>query len=256
MNKNKRSRKVWDEATGTWMYRHGYEKANDDSKEWPIMEIKDNEDPYEDPWERQREAKRSRVEKNMESRLRNQERAGALTKGTANKVLKSREKARIAGKVGGHLDREDVPPTGVPVDLKPVKGSEDTKSMKRGKASTLAALAATQRSTASLGNFDKVLEGEPERKKALKSSKKRKADTSLDRKAISAESERNLKMLKAVVEGGGAEKEKAKRKGKLAKGETAYDYEFDDGLGASSFRKKKGRAGAGKMRKMTKKRAK
>ena len=64
-----------------------------------------------------------------------------------------------------------------------------------------------------------------------------------------------MKILKAVMNGGVA-KEKAIRKGHLANGETAYDYEYSDGLGASSFRKKKGRAGAGKMKKMTKKRAK
>jgi len=55
---------------------------------------------------------------------------------------------------------------------------------------------------------------------------------------------------------GGAANVKAIRKGQMANVETAYDYEYDDGLGASSFRKKKGRAAAGKMKKMTKKRAK
>jgi hypothetical protein len=65
-----------------------------------------------------------------------------------------------------------------------------------------------------------------------------------------------MKVLKAVVDGGGAAKERAIKKGKFAKGETAYDYDYNDGLGDSSFRKKKGRAGAGKMKKMTKKRVK
>ena len=37
------------------------------------------------------------------------------------------------------------------------------------------------------------------------------------------------------------------QEGKYAKGETAYHYEFDDGPVAGSFRKKKGRAGVGKM---------
>jgi hypothetical protein len=58
------------------------------------------------------------------------------------------------------------------------------------------------------------------------------------------------------MNGGGAAREKAKRNGSLARGETAYDYDFDDGLGASSFRKKKGRAGMGKLKKITKKRVK
>jgi regulator of ribosome biosynthesis len=250
LNKSKRSRKVWDEATGTWMYRHGYQKANDtDNKEWPIMEVKANEDPFADPWERVREAKRARVEKNAEQRMRNEERAGGLSKGTANRMLKSREKNRRSGKRGGDQDRDNVLPSGVPVDLKA--------SSKRGRESTLAALIASQRSTASLGRFDRMREGEPEREKADKraATKKRKVQGgSTDRKVISSEAERSLKLLKSVVEGGGAQKEKARKKGHLAAGETAYDYDYDDGLGPSTFRKKKGRAGAGKMKKVTKKR--
>ena len=53
-------RKVWDEATQSWMFRTGKDKANDDSKEWPIMEVKRNKDPYEDPWEKARDAKRAK----------------------------------------------------------------------------------------------------------------------------------------------------------------------------------------------------
>jgi len=237
------------------MFRHGYKKANDDTKEWPIMEVKDNQDPYENPWERQREAKRARVERNTESRMRNQERAGLLPKGMTNKLMKNRAQIRQKGKEGGNLDR--APPPGVPVDLKSGKGSDDQKeSALRGKASIGKALLATQRSTASLGNFDRLRDGEPERKKALAGKKKRKYESATERKVISSESERNMKVLKAVVDGGGVAREKAIKKGKLAKGETAYDYDFDDGLGPSSFRKKKGRAGAGKAKKMTKKRVK
>lgn len=237
------------------MFRHGYRKANDEAKEWPIMEVKDGDDPYANPWEKQREAKRSRVEKNVEQRMRNQERAGRLEKGTTTRVLKSRDKSRKAGQLGGNADRDSVP-VGVPVDIQNRKSDDPTKQPKRGKTSTLAALEATQRSTASLGKFDKMREGEPERKKTLEKSKKRKYETATDRKVLSGETERSLKVLKSVVDGGGVAKERDIRKGKYAKGETAYDYEFDDGLGASTFKKKKGRAGAGKQKKMTKKRIK
>jgi regulator of ribosome biosynthesis len=251
---------VWDEASGTWMFRHGYQKANNDSKEWPIMEVKASEDPYEDPWERQREAKRERSNKNTESRMRNEERAGKLSKGTTTRFLKSAERTRQAGKAGGNHDRDNgLPrqlPAGVPVDLRPTKSSGELNPSKRGKSSTVAALIATQRSTASLGKFDKMLEGEPERKKVAVGAKKRKYESSTDKKVISTESERSMKLFKAVIDGGGAAKEKDRKKGRLAKGETAYDYDYDDGLGPSTFRKKKGRAGAGKMKKMTKKRAK
>lgn len=227
------------------MFRHGFQKANDKSKEWPIMEVKDNEDPYENPWERLREEKNKRTEKNLENSMRNQERTGNLRKGTTTRVIKAREGVRQAGKNGTDMDH----PAGVPVDL-----SSDRKH--RGKASLATSLAATQRSTASLGKFDKMREGEPERKKTLADVKrKRKIEQATDRKALSNESERAIKLLQSIA-AGGAERENARKKGRLAKGETAYDYEFDDGLGASTFRKRKGRAGAGKLRKMTKKRAK
>lgn len=252
LNKEKRSRKVWDEATGSWMFRHGFEKANSKSKEWPIMEVAANEDPYSDPWEKIRDEKRSRTDKNIESRMKNQERAGNLAKGVTNRVLKAREKSRTMGKVGGSVDRDNVPPTGLPVDLK--SGAGEAK--KRGKASTNAALEAVQRSTASMGKFDQMREGEPERKKALSKMKKRKFESATSKSYQSSEGEKSMKILNAVMNGGGVAKEKAIRKGQYAKGETAYDYEYNDGLGASSFKKKKGRAGAGKNKKMTKKRIK
>jgi regulator of ribosome biosynthesis len=231
LNKEKRSRKVWDETAGEWKYRHGYEKANKNDKEWPIMEVKASEDPFDDPWERARDAKRTRTDKNVENRMRNEERTGGLAKGTTNRVLKSRERSRTEGKIGGNMDRDNVLPTGVPVDLKAAQ--------KRGKDSTLAALAATQRSTASLGQFDQMRQGEPERRKALAKLKKRKFELATDKKVIATEGEKSMKILNTVVNGGGVAKEKAKRKGMLAKGETAYDYDYDDGLGPSTFKKKK-----------------
>ena len=270
--------------TGEWKYRTGYQKANNDAQEWPIMEVKGNDDPFADPWEKLRDAKRARVEKNMENRMRNQERAGQLPKGTATRAMKNLAKGRNAGKAGGNKDRDNVLPTGVPVDLEANKASGPVVSKKRGKESTVAALVATQRSTASLGKFDQVRKGEPERKKALAGLKKRKFESSTDKKVVSTEAERGMKVLNAVISGGGAAREKAKRNGSLARGETAYDYDFDDGLGASTFRKKKvcvpsrcrislrflypmfvharvhlsaqGRAGMGKLKKMTKKRVK
>lgn len=193
--------------------------------------------------------------------MKNQERAGNLAKGATNRATKSREMAYQMGKQGGTKDRETLP-TGVPVDLKNASvadggGGGQERPKLRGKSSTLAALSAVQRSTASLGKFDKMREGEPERRKTLNKSinKKRKPGTATDQKVLSSESASSMKILKAVMNGGVA-KDKAIRKGQMAKGETAYEYDYDDGLGASSFRKKKGRAGAGKMKKMTKKRAK
>jgi regulator of ribosome biosynthesis len=253
---------VWDEATGTWLFRHGYQKANDKSKEWPIMEVNDNDNPYEDPWERLRDEKNERVGKNREQRMKNEERAGNLAKGSTNRLLKNAEHRRNAGKAGGLIDRNDVPPSGLPVDisrggLKKQREAAAGSVLKRGKESTVKALLATQRSTASLGKFDKMREGEPERKKSDKKAltKRKSPSGSTDPTFLSNEKERALKVLKTVNDGG-IQKEKDRKKGRLATGESAYDYDYDDGLGPTSFRKKKGRAGAGKMKKMTKKRVK
>ena len=239
LNKTKRSRKVWDEATGTWMYRHGYQKANNADAAWPIMEVKSNDDPYADPWEKLRDAKRARVEKNAKNCMRNQEQAGLLAKGTTRRVMKNLEAGRRAGKTGGNQDRDGVLPIGIPVDLKATKISDKIHSKKRGKESVVAALVASQRSTASLGKFDQMRDGEPERKKAMTGLKKRKFESATDKKVVNSEAEKGMKVLNTVMNGGGVAREKAKRKGSLAKGETAYDYDFDDGLGASTFRKKK-----------------
>jgi len=251
LNKEKRSRKVFDEATGEWMYRTGYEKANSKEQNWPIVEVGANDDPFDDPWEKMRDEKRSRKDKNTANRMKNAEQAGQLTKGTTNRTIKSMERKRKAGKEGGNADRDNPLPSGVPVDL---KKSQDGQLKLRGKESTIKALVATQRSTASLGKFDKMREGEPERKKSLSKLKKRRVEQSTGKNVVATEGERGMKILKSVIAGGGMERERARKKGALATGETAYDYEYSDGLGASSFRKKKGRAGAGKMKKMTKKR--
>jgi hypothetical protein len=236
------------------MYRTGFEKANNTAKDWPIMEVKRNDDPFADPWEKLRDEKKGRKDKNTQNRMKNEERAGNLEKGTTNRTMKNIEKVRSEGKKGGNADRDNVAPSGVPVDLKALKGSDSIQSLKRGRENTQKALMATQRSTASLGKFDMMREGEPERQKALAGLKKRKFESATDKKVISSESDRGMKLLNAVITGGGAAREKAKRKGHLAKGETAYDYDYEDGLGPSSFKKKKGRAGTGKQKKMTKKR--
>ena len=73
------------------MYRHGYEKANKKENEWPIMEVGANDNPYDDPWEKQREEKRARVERNVERRMKNEERAGNLSKGATNRAVNRSE---------------------------------------------------------------------------------------------------------------------------------------------------------------------
>lgn len=247
--KEKRSRKVWDEASQTWSYLTGYQKSADadNPESWPIMEVKGNENPYDDPWERARDTKKERVEKNVMSRMQNEERAGNLVRGTTSRTMKAKKALREDGRQGGKQDI--VAPAGIAVDMK--SGTQ------RGKDLTKAALLATQRSTASLGKFDQIRDGEPERRKAMMLGlKKRKFESGTDRNVIKSEAKKNMKVLENVLAGGGKAKERAIRRGDLSKGETAYDYDYDDGLGASTYKKKKGRAGMGKLKKITKKRAK
>jgi len=245
--KEKRSRKVWDEGTRSWSYLTGYQKSGNenDPESWPIMEVKGNEDPFVDPWERARDAKKDRVNKNVMNRMRNEEIAGNLVKGTTNRTAKAKNALRESGRQGG---KQDVAPAGIAVDMQ--SGTQ------RGKELTKAALLATQRSTASLGKFDQMRDGEPERRKAMMLRlKKRKFESGTDKNMIKTEAKKSMKVLENVLAGGGKEKERAIRKGDLSKGETAYDYDYNDGLGASTYKKKKGRAGMGKMKKITKKRS-
>jgi len=246
--KEKRSRKVWDEASQTWSYLTGYHKSADadDPESWPIMEVKGNEDPYDDPWERARDSKKERVDKNVMSRMRNEEKAGNLARGTTSRTMKAKKIMREDGREGGKQGTSA--PAGIAIDMK--SGTQ------RGKKLTKAALLATQRSTASLGKFDQIRDGEPERRNAMMLGlKKRKFESGTDKKVIKSEAKKNMKVLENVLAGGGKAKERAIHRGDLSKGETAYDHDYDDGLGAGTYKKKKGRAGMGKLKKITKKRA-
>jgi len=256
LNKEKRSQKVWDEETGSWMFRHGYKKANDSlGKEWPIIEVGANDDMYADPWEKMRDEKHAKKTKNTTNQMKNKERAGLISKGTTNRMMKNMEETRKKGRHGGSgSGAGGALPTGVPVDL----SLSSSQRKLRGGTSTMAALRTTQLSTSSIGKFDKMLQDEPERQKPIDAYKNKKDVKRKRASTNSGDNERGgmLKVLNSVLTNGGVQKEKDRRKGKLAYGETAYDYDFNDGLGPSTFKKKKGRAGAGKIGKMTKKRIK
>jgi regulator of ribosome biosynthesis len=213
------------------------------------MEVKKNDDPYEDPWEKARDAKKDRVNKNTMNRMKNAEMGGELDRGTARRIMKAKKKDREQGRIGGSLDMKNFSnvPAGVPIDMT---------DKQRGKEKTKLALLASQISTASMGKFDQMREGEPERKKAMSGLKKRKFESGTLRDAVKSEANKSLKVLENVIAGGGRAKDLAIRRGDHARGETGHDYDFDDGLGPSQFKKKKGRAGIGKMKKVTKKMAK
>jgi regulator of ribosome biosynthesis len=70
IQKKKKDRKVFDEATGEWRPAWGYKRKDDSTKDW-LIEIKDNEDPYQDFYAKRNKEKSERVAKNELQRLRN-----------------------------------------------------------------------------------------------------------------------------------------------------------------------------------------
>ncbi|XP_029447258.1 ribosome biogenesis regulatory protein homolog [Rhinatrema bivittatum] len=70
IRKRKRGNLVWDEAHGEWRRRWGYQRANDDTKDW-LIEVPATADPAEDQFAKRLRAKKERVARNELSRLRN-----------------------------------------------------------------------------------------------------------------------------------------------------------------------------------------
>ncbi|XP_045717028.1 ribosome biogenesis regulatory protein homolog [Phyllostomus hastatus] len=70
----KKTNLVWDEVSGQWRRRWGYQRARDDTKEW-LIEVPGNADPLEDQFAKRTQAKKERVAKNELNRLRNLARA-------------------------------------------------------------------------------------------------------------------------------------------------------------------------------------
>ncbi|KAI6227428.1 Ribosome biogenesis regulatory protein [Aphelenchoides fujianensis] len=68
--KNNRDKKVWDEETETWKPRYGYNRGNDNTKDW-LIEIPDQKDPNVDYFQERNDAKKERVAKNQLQHLKN-----------------------------------------------------------------------------------------------------------------------------------------------------------------------------------------
>lgn len=113
-------------------------------------------------------------------------------------------------------------PTGIPVEL---MNTDDTKAKQRGKEGTRKTLEKVQFSTASMGKFDKMREGEAERKQKGKRNKFLPLTG-----AETTEKERSMNVLKRVI---GREENAGKNKGKT------FDDEDDDEAGGK--RKKRGK---------------
>lgn len=132
IKQRKKDKIVYDEQTGTWKRRHGYDRVNDD-KDQPILEGKMTDEPGEDPFAKRQTEKKKRVQKQEKNRLQN---------------LKEAAKA---GTLPSHIQ--------LAATALPIMGTK-TAPQKMGKheLENVAGTAAT--STASGGKFDKKLPGE------------------------------------------------------------------------------------------------
>ncbi|CAI9100162.1 OLC1v1037102C1 [Oldenlandia corymbosa var. corymbosa] len=133
IQKHKKEKLVFDEQTGTWKRRHGYDRVNDDN-DVPIIEAKMTDEPGEDPFAKRQKEKKKRVEKQEKNRLHN-----------------LKEAVKAGAPLPSHIQ--------LAATRLPITGSEAAPS-KIGKDALqdVAGMAAT--ATASGGKFDKKLPGE------------------------------------------------------------------------------------------------
>ncbi|KAJ3365220.1 Rhodanese- sulfurtransferase [Allomyces javanicus] len=150
----KKSRMVFDEATGEYRPRWGYgSAANDSLNDW-LIPVPSNADPYDDMYAKKREEKKERVDKNRKQQLRNQGEAAAIERGVDPRAARKAEleaKLRASKKAtasAGVFDRKldgDVKPKGVKRQFAPTVGdtSAERESEKAMAARVLKKQAAT-----------------------------------------------------------------------------------------------------------------
>eukprot|EP00457_Paulinella_chromatophora_P010032 gb/GEZN01010118.1/.p1 GENE.gb/GEZN01010118.1/~~gb/GEZN01010118.1/.p1 ORF type:complete len:340 (+),score=77.65 gb/GEZN01010118.1/:81-1100(+) len=139
IQKRKRSKLLFDEASGDWKRRYGYDKANDETQQW-VVEAKANDDGSVDPWTQMQVDKKERVAKNQKQQLRN---------------LKAAEGARVPGT----LDLSStMAARGKRSQLQSGKGQ------KKRQHHVDVALGIAQHATASVGVFDSERYKEPKKK--------------------------------------------------------------------------------------------
>lgn len=132
IKKRKRSKHLYDEQSGEWKRRHGYNRAGDEN-DIPIIEAKSTDEPGEDPFSRKKTEKKSRVQKNEKSQL---------------------ENLKKAAKFGALPSTVQLAATSLPIT-----GTKDTPK-KIGKDDLGHAAGFASSATASVGKFDERLPGE------------------------------------------------------------------------------------------------
>jgi len=158
ITKQKRSKLVWDEPTGTYKRRWGYDKANDDA-EVPIIVAGPNDVPGEDPFTKATKDKKGRVARQEQQQLDNVKAAVRIGgKGAIPATLKLSASLpnHSSGNTGG-----------------PNSGVIRKRSTLKAELATASRQAAI--STASIGKFDRIVANEkPDQLRRIPGAKKTK----------------------------------------------------------------------------------
>lgn len=181
----KKDKKVWDEERQEWVARWGRDGKNRDAEDQWLHEYKASDDVTADPRHAARADRKARVAKNERQHSRNVAEAANST--AKDSVITPESRLKRAGATGANMV-----PTGDKIKARTQRKAELERSMLVSKTST-----------ASLGKFDKKIEGEP-RARGLK----RKFDANVgDHKS---EKEQAMTMLHKL---GTADRKKAPKKG-------------------------------------------
>jgi len=167
INKKKNSRMEYDETHDQWRPRFGYKKANDEMDVWAIP-VKDGDDNKEDPWTTASKEKKDRINKNKKQQLRN-----------VKTALKKAPGKRLDGTI----------------DLSAAKAGVSGGSKagtKKQKSHVDVTLELAQKSTASMGRFDKKRSYEPEIKLF-------KTHKDADKSSISAEKSSSMSIFNKLM---------------------------------------------------------
>jgi len=131
IKKTKRPKKIWDELHEEWKPRFGYKRANDEKDNWAV-EAGPNDEPNTDPFSQKKQKQKETVAKQKERELKN--------------------KQRVSG-------QQSTPLLGNTIDLSKRNDRLTYKEQVSRRLDTALF------STASLGKFDPLLEGQKEKPK-------------------------------------------------------------------------------------------
>jgi regulator of ribosome biosynthesis len=172
----KRERMLWDEEKKEWRPRYGYQRANDEMRDWAI-EVGPNDNPYEDPFQARKVAKKERILKNKLKQLGNLERAAGTKVPHGLKANLSKDNG--INLLKGNNSRNNTNSNG---SKKMGKGIKRKSGLIGLGDRTNEALKDAQRSSASMGKFDNKLKHEKKMNRGGKRRKKLSVTNTIDDK--------------------------------------------------------------------------